>query len=144
MNGEKIRKTLIKSTIGLSFAPLESLQMAGFSGRMSKAGFHFHYQGSCCMTHARLYNFEGLLKTFLMLRESSGIILTCHVVGFYLNTVLKTFQRQNMKFEKFLCWYRKRQTVGKTHQLLPKTPPSMTILKVRRPLPPFLNRKMDG
>ena len=45
MNWEKIRKTLIKSTIGLSFAPLESLQMAGFSGRMSKAGFHFQYQG---------------------------------------------------------------------------------------------------
>ena len=41
MNWEKIRKTLIKSTVGLSFAPLESLQMAGFSGRMSKAGFHF-------------------------------------------------------------------------------------------------------
>ena len=65
MNWEKIRKTLIKSTIGLSFAPLESLQMAGFSGRMSKAGFHFRYQGSCCMTYARLYNFEGIPHNFI-------------------------------------------------------------------------------
>ena len=42
-----VKKTLIKTSIGLSFAPLESLQMAGFSGRMSKAGFHSQYQRSC-------------------------------------------------------------------------------------------------
>ena len=42
-----IKKTLTKTAIGLYFAPLESLQMAGFSGRMTKAGFHFQYQGRC-------------------------------------------------------------------------------------------------
>ena len=37
-----IKKVLIKTTIGLSFAPLESLQMTGFKGQMTKAGFHLN------------------------------------------------------------------------------------------------------
>ena len=41
-----VKKILMKTNIGLSFAPLESLQMAGFNGRISKAGFHSRYHGS--------------------------------------------------------------------------------------------------
>ena len=64
---------------------------------------------------------------------------------FYSNTVLETFQRQNMKFEKFLYWYRKRQIVKfvrGTYLLLPKNPLYMTIRK--RLLRPFLSRRTNG
>ena len=110
MNWEKIRKTMIKWTVGLFFAPLESLQMAGFSGRMSKAGFHFQYV--CTIL-------KGSLITLWILWVSFRIVPTCQVVGFLLKYCIGNFSKTEYEIRKIFM-------------LVPKTPDSQVR---RRDLP---------